>query len=390
VGAGGSRARVPRVVAAAGAEPAAGPRGAAAGGRGHRVRGRDLRPARRRRARCRLVALTALAAAAAPRLRARGLGATAESVAAVALALTLLDAWGVRRLGPGSGLDDAVYAATAATAVAALTAAYAAATALRVPRLAGVALAHLAAVLGVVALSRRHRRLAAAQPAHRGRPRGAGRARAARPHHPRCATCSPPPGRAPPSAGWRALLRGGGGGPRADGAAAGRGGPGRRRRRGDGPGRGSGRVAGRAGRGAAGTPPPSCRPPCWVPPTPGCRRSGRAWRSRCWWARPSRGRCPAAPAAAGAVVGAVLVLVAALLAVTGEALRHCSARRLARRGLERPPSAGRLASWWGRAWCGRARQQSPSRPAWSPSARRWPVGWSAGPARRSTPRAGSA
>ncbi|HWG94689.1 MAG TPA: hypothetical protein VNU66_10740 [Mycobacteriales bacterium] len=98
-----------------------------------------------------LLALTALAAAAAPRLQARGLAATGETVAAVALALAALDAWGLRRLGVGAGLDGLTFAATACAVLAGLSAAHAGTTRLRLPRAAAVGLGTASLVLAVTA-----------------------------------------------------------------------------------------------------------------------------------------------------------------------------------------------------------------------------------------------
>ena len=99
-----------------------------------------------------LLSLTAVAAIAASRLRARGLGATAETVAAVAFALAALDAWGLRKLGLGAGLDDVTWYAATAAVLAALAGGYAVAVPLRLPRLTAVALANSALLLAVVRL----------------------------------------------------------------------------------------------------------------------------------------------------------------------------------------------------------------------------------------------
>lgn len=90
-----------------------------------------------------LAALTALAAAALPRLHARGLRATAETVGAVTLVLAALDAYGLRTLGLGDGVDGLSYAAASAAVLAGLAAAGARVVPLRVLQGAAPLLAQL-------------------------------------------------------------------------------------------------------------------------------------------------------------------------------------------------------------------------------------------------------
>jgi hypothetical protein len=90
-----------------------------------------------------LLALTVAAGLAAPRARLRGLTSTAETLTAVTLVLAALDAYGLRKLGVGSGTEPLVYAAVSAGVLAALSAGYAAVVPVRLARVAAVALAQL-------------------------------------------------------------------------------------------------------------------------------------------------------------------------------------------------------------------------------------------------------
>lgn len=94
-----------------------------------------------------LVGLTVAALAAVPVLLRRGLTASAETATGVALVLAALDAYGLRTLGLGDGLEPTTYAAAAAAVLAAGSAAWASAFPLRLPRVAAIAVAQLPPVL---------------------------------------------------------------------------------------------------------------------------------------------------------------------------------------------------------------------------------------------------
>ncbi len=94
-----------------------------------------------------LVAITLLALAAVPPLLRKGLTASAETATAVALVLGALDAYGLRTLGVGDGLEPETFAAVSAAVLSVLSAAWARAFPLRLPRIAAVLIAQLPVLL---------------------------------------------------------------------------------------------------------------------------------------------------------------------------------------------------------------------------------------------------
>lgn len=91
--------------------------------------------------------LTLLAALAVPRVQLRGLSSTAETLTAVTLVLAALDAYGLRTLGLAEGSAPLVYAAGSAAVLAAASAGYAAVVPVRLARAAAVLLAQLPVLL---------------------------------------------------------------------------------------------------------------------------------------------------------------------------------------------------------------------------------------------------
>lgn len=93
-----------------------------------------------------LLTLTAAAAGAAPVLLRRRLSASAETAAAVTLALAALDAYGLRTLGLGRGLEPSTYAAASAAVLAGLCLLYARPVPVRLAAVAALALGHVSAL----------------------------------------------------------------------------------------------------------------------------------------------------------------------------------------------------------------------------------------------------